>query len=85
MQPGLHYLEARDHINIYQVSTLRRVLMRNGLRRVEFIHLSPIEAVADGGRAARLLKRAWFLAAVILFRLTLGRVNVDNLFAVARR
>ena len=86
MKPELHYLEARDHINIYKVSTLRRVLLRNGFRRVQFIHLHPIEAVADaGGRISRLLKRAWFVAAVAIFRASLGRVNVDNLFVVARR
>jgi 2-polyprenyl-3-methyl-5-hydroxy-6-metoxy-1,4-benzoquinol methylase len=86
MQPNLHYLEARDHVNIYTVSTLRRVLVRNGFRRVRFIHLSPIEAIADaGGAKARLLKRVWFAAAVALFYLTLGRVNVDNLFVEARR
>ena len=85
MQPGMHYLEARDHINLYKVSTLRRVLQRNGFGRVRFIHLSPIEAVADGGVVARMLKRAWFHAAVALFRLSLGRLNVDNLFVAARR
>ena len=85
MKPGLHYLEARDHINIYKVSTLRRVLVRNGFRRVRFIHLRPIEAVADGGRVSRLLKRAWFVSAVALFHASFGRINVDNLFVMARR
>jgi hypothetical protein len=85
MQPGLHYLEAKDHINLYKVSTLRRVLERNGFHRVRFIHLRPIEAVADGGRVARMLKRAWFVVAVTLFHASLGRINLDNLFVVARR
>lgn len=86
MQPGLHYLEARDHINLYKVSTLRRVLERNGFHDVRFIHLRPIEAVADAGeRMSRFLKRAWFAAAVALFHASFGRINIDNLFAVARR
>ena len=86
MSPGLHYLEARDHINIYRMSTLRRVLTRCGFRRVRFVHLSPIEGVAGDRRVAqRLLKRAWFLAAVAIFHGTLGRLNLDNLFVVARR
>jgi hypothetical protein len=60
--------------------------MRNGFRLVRYIHLRPIEAVADaGGVTARILKRAWFVAAVALFHLTLGRVNLDNLFVVAQR
>ena len=86
MKAGMHYLEAKDHINLYRVSTLRRVLMRNGFHRVRFIHLRPIEAVADaGGMTARLAKRAWFVVAVALFHASLGRINVDNLFVVARR
>jgi hypothetical protein len=34
---------------------------------------------------ARLAKRAWFIAAVVVFHATFGRVNLDNLFVVARR
>jgi hypothetical protein len=86
MKPGLHYLEARDHVNLYKVSTLRRVLVRNGFGRVRFIHLSPIDAVADaGGPVTRLLKRVWFVGAVALFHLSAGRINLDNLFVVAQR
>jgi SAM-dependent methyltransferase len=84
MQPGLHYLEARDHVNLYTGRTLQRVLTRNGFSRVQYIHLRPIDAVADGGLLARLAKRAWFAAAVVLFHASWGRVNVDNLFAAAR-
>jgi SAM-dependent methyltransferase len=86
MKPGLHYLEARDHVNLYRVPTLRRVLTRNGFHRVQFIHLNPVDAVADaGGLPARLLKRAWFVAATALFHASLGRINLDNLFVLARR
>jgi 2-polyprenyl-3-methyl-5-hydroxy-6-metoxy-1,4-benzoquinol methylase len=86
MKPELHYLEARDHVNLYKMSTMRRVLTRTGFGRVEFIHLSPIEGVAGSRRVlARLAKRAWYVVAVAVFRATLGRVNFDNLFVVARR
>jgi 2-polyprenyl-3-methyl-5-hydroxy-6-metoxy-1,4-benzoquinol methylase len=86
MRPGFHYLEAKDHVNLYKVSTLRRVLERNGFRDVRYIHLRPIEAVADaGGPLSRLVKRAWFVTAVALFHASAGRVNIDNLFVVARR
>jgi 2-polyprenyl-3-methyl-5-hydroxy-6-metoxy-1,4-benzoquinol methylase len=86
MKPDGHYLEARDHVNLYKTSTLRRVLLRNGFHGITYIHLSPIDAVA-GIRApiARLAKRAWFLTAVLLFHATFGRINLDNLFVVARR
>lgn len=86
MVPGRHYLEARDHVNLYRMSTLRRVLRRAGFGQVTFIHLPPIDAVADaGGAVARMLKRAWYLASVALFHASRGRINVDNLFVVARR
>jgi SAM-dependent methyltransferase len=86
MKPGLHYLEARDHVNLYRVPTLRRVLTRNGFRRVRYIHLSPVEGVAGAhGLPARLLKRAWYVTAVALFHASLGRINLDNLFVVAQR
>jgi 2-polyprenyl-3-methyl-5-hydroxy-6-metoxy-1,4-benzoquinol methylase len=86
MKTELHYLEARDHVNTYTMSTLRRVLAGNGFRRVRFIHLSPIDGVAGDRRlSARLLKRAWYVAAVAIFHATLGRINLDNLFVVAQR
>ena len=86
MTPDAHYLEARDHVNLYTATSLARVLARSGFRDVRYIHLSPIDAVA-GIRApiARVAKRIWFIAAVALFHATLGRVNLDNLFVVARR
>lgn len=85
MKPDGHYLEARDHVNIYKVSTLRRVLTRNGFGRVRYIHLSPIEGVAGShALSSRVAKRAWFMVAVVLFHASLGRINLDNLFVVAQ-
>jgi hypothetical protein len=60
--------------------------VRNGFRRVRFVHLPPIDGMgAAPSRMSRLAKRAWFGAAAALFWVTRGGVNVDNLFADARR
>ncbi|MDX1503104.1 MAG: class I SAM-dependent methyltransferase [Thermoanaerobaculia bacterium] len=86
MRPGVHYLEARDHVNLYTPASLRRVLERNGFADVRYLHLPPIQSVS-GSRSPVLtgLKNLWAAAAAGLDRLTLGRVNLDNLFAVATR
>jgi 2-polyprenyl-3-methyl-5-hydroxy-6-metoxy-1,4-benzoquinol methylase len=86
VRAGGHYLEARDHVNLYKMSTLRRVLARNGFRHVRYFHLPPIDSIGlNSGVAARLGKRAWFGAAAAVFRASGGRINLDNLFVDARR
>ncbi len=85
MKADVPYLEARDHVNIYSTTTIKAVLERNGFADIQFTHLRPVQGVA--GRRSRLLtavKNAWFHAAVAMDRLTFGRVNLDNLFVVAR-
>ena len=86
MRPGEHYLEARDHMNIYSSATIERVLRRTGFRQVQFIHLHPVQSVA-GNRSPLLrgLKNLWFGGARALHHLTLGKINLDNLFVVARK
>jgi len=84
MQPGLHYLEAKDHVHLYSMQSIRRLLARNGFSRVAFLHLPPIQAVA--GSRSRLLtgvKNQWFWCAKAVFSLSGGLVNLDNLFVVA--
>jgi len=85
MQPDTPYLEARDHVNIYSMRTLRAVLERNGFGDIRFTHLRPVQSVA-GSRSGllKVAKNAWFHAAVAVYGLTLGRVNLDNLFVTAR-
>jgi hypothetical protein len=86
MREGSHYLEARDHVHIYSMSTLAAVLGRNGLRDVRYVHLPPIQSVSgDRSRTLAMLKNAWCGTAAAVHRLTLGAVNLDNLFAIARR
>ena len=86
MNPYVHYLEAKDHVNLYSPKTLTLVLARNGFHEVEFIHLRPIQSVSGSrNQLLRSAKNAWFYLSVASAWMTFGRVNIDNLFAVARR
>jgi len=85
-KPGSHYLEAKDHMNIYSMKTIGRVLHRNGFKKVEFTHLRPIQSVA--GSKSPLLKwgkNAWYYFSKGLFTLSFGNLNLDNLFVIARK
>ncbi len=86
MREGVHYLEAKDHMNNYSPATLRRVLTAAGFDAIEFFHLRPIQSVAGSrSRTLRLLKNGWYHGARALHAATLGRLNLDNLFVAARR
>ena len=85
MDPSAHYLEARDHMNLYTMSTLTRVLRRCGYRDVRYIHLPPIQSVAGSRNGAlRAVKNAWASFATLLFHATFHTINLDNLFVIAR-
>jgi SAM-dependent methyltransferase len=86
MQPGLVYLQARDHLHHYSMTGIRRLLNRNGFSRVQFVHLHPIETVSGSGRGLRQgAKNASFRAVRALATLSGGRLNLDNLFVVGRK
>lgn len=79
------YLEARDHVNIYSMRTIKLLLERNGWSAIEFDHLRPVQGVAGGRRPLLTgLKNGWFYAAVAMDFLSQGRINLDNLFVKAR-
>ncbi len=86
MKANLHYLEAKDHLNLYSVRTISALLYNSGFHSVEFIHLRPIQSVAGSrSRLLKFVKNLWFYLSVILFKLSFGRINLDNLFVVARK
>jgi SAM-dependent methyltransferase len=86
MQPGLYYLEAKDHVHLYSMRSIRRLLERNGFSRVAFVHLPPIQGVAGSrSRFPIIVKNQWFWCAKAAFDLSFGLVNVDNLFVVAEK
>jgi 2-polyprenyl-3-methyl-5-hydroxy-6-metoxy-1,4-benzoquinol methylase len=81
-----HYLEARDHMNLYSAPGITRVLQRSGFRDVKFQHLSPIQSVSGSDKAVlRAFKNSYFAAARTLSWMTGGRINMDNLFVTATR
>ncbi|MFH0892315.1 MAG: class I SAM-dependent methyltransferase [Candidatus Falkowbacteria bacterium] len=84
--PGAHYLEAKDHVNIYSAGTLSAILTANGYKDIKFIHLHPIQSIS-GSRSGflRVIKNGWFYAAKLIGFFTGNRVNMDNLFVAARK
>lgn len=86
MKSDIHYLEAKDHINIYSMNTIRKVLYRNGFGKVKFIHLKPIQSVSGSeNRCLIFLKNLWYYVSVILFIVSFGCLNFDNLFVSAKK
>jgi SAM-dependent methyltransferase len=81
MRPNVAYLQARDHLHHYSMSSIRRLLERNGFSDVEFLHLHPIGGSGLVGSG----KSVWFEAVRALARVSGGRLNLDNLFVVARK
>jgi 2-polyprenyl-3-methyl-5-hydroxy-6-metoxy-1,4-benzoquinol methylase len=86
MRPDLIYLQARDHPHQYSMSSIRRLLERNGFSRVEFVHLHPIRSVSANKRGfLRGVKNVWFEAVRTLATVSGGHLNFDNLFVVAHK
>jgi 2-polyprenyl-3-methyl-5-hydroxy-6-metoxy-1,4-benzoquinol methylase len=84
--PGVHLLEARDHINLYSAGTMRKLLAKNNFTAPKFIHLHPIQSAA-GSRSGMLkfIKNLWFRTAVVLDFATFHKINIDNLFVIAKK
>jgi SAM-dependent methyltransferase len=80
------YLEAKDHPNNYSMKTMRRILSRNGFSEVKFVHLKPVQSVS-GSKSKLLmsLKNWWFYSSVVVFYVSFGRINLDNLFVIAKK
>ncbi len=86
MNSEVHYLEAKDHMHIYSMKNLKKLLLRNSFAEVDFIHLPPIQAISGKSNLALILvKNLWYFLSVALFKVSLGRVNLDNLFAVVKK
>jgi 2-polyprenyl-3-methyl-5-hydroxy-6-metoxy-1,4-benzoquinol methylase len=85
-QPGVAYLQARDHAHHYSMSSIRKLLERNGFSRVQFVHLRPTQAVPDGNnRARRRAKNVCFEIVRALAMVSREHVNLDNLFVIAHK
>jgi 2-polyprenyl-3-methyl-5-hydroxy-6-metoxy-1,4-benzoquinol methylase len=85
MDPKIHYLEAKDHVNIYSGKTITVVLNRNGFRNIEFIHLKPVRSVSGSkNQLLSVLKDIWASASGFIYKFTGKKVNIGNLFIVAK-
>ncbi|KKR81105.1 MAG: Methionine biosynthesis protein MetW-like protein [Candidatus Daviesbacteria bacterium GW2011_GWA1_41_61] len=83
---GVYYLESKDHVNIYSPQTIKKVLQRNGFNRIEFVHFHPIQSMAGSKNPFSKLAKNWFFYFTrMVDNLTLGQVNVDNLFVIAKK
>jgi 2-polyprenyl-3-methyl-5-hydroxy-6-metoxy-1,4-benzoquinol methylase len=86
MNPGLHYLEAKDHVNQYSAKTISSLLRRNGFGDINFIHLHPIQSVGGSrSRILRFIKNSFFNLSRFLYMISFGRINFDNLFVSAKK
>jgi 2-polyprenyl-3-methyl-5-hydroxy-6-metoxy-1,4-benzoquinol methylase len=86
MKPGVTYMQAHDHLHYYSMSSINRLLERNGFSRIEFIHMHPVQSVQ--GRRSRILretKNAWSMVARTLANFSRGHFNFNNLFIVAHK
>lgn len=86
MKTNKHYLEARDHMNLYSMKTMAILLHRNDFTKVKFIHLDPIQSIA-GSRSELLkfFKNSYVNLARFFSVISFGRFNFDNLFVVAQK
>ena len=85
-QASVRYLQARDHLHHYSMSSIRRLLERNGFSRVDFVHLHPIQSGSGSENGyLRGVKNGWFEAVRALAIVSRGHVNFDNLFVVAHK
>jgi len=85
-QASVRYLQPRDHLHHYSMSSIRRLLERNGFSRVDFVHLHPIQSGSGSENGyLRGVKNGWFEAVRALAIVSRGHVNFDNLFVVAHK
>jgi len=86
MKSGVHYLEAKDHMNIYSVRSINSILNRNGFKEIQYTHLKPIQSVAGSNHPLlKGLKNTWYYGALGLYWLSMRHINLDNLFVLAKK
>ncbi len=86
MNSKKHYLEAKDHINIYSPKTISMLLKQNNYNNIEFIHLPPIQSVSGSKKLIlKYLKNLYFYFSVFIYFVSLKKINVNNLFVIASK
>jgi len=84
MRPNVNYLQAHEHAHHYSMSSIRKLLERNGFTGVQFVHLQPVQD-PDGTVLVRGAKTIGFQLVRALAVLSKDHLNFDNLYVVAQK
>jgi 2-polyprenyl-3-methyl-5-hydroxy-6-metoxy-1,4-benzoquinol methylase len=79
MQPGVHYLEAKDHVNNYRMETLARLGNQCGFINSKFYILKPIMSIAGSkSKIGLFAKVIYYHISNWLFFISRGFWNISN-------
>jgi 2-polyprenyl-3-methyl-5-hydroxy-6-metoxy-1,4-benzoquinol methylase len=79
MKPGVHYLEAKDHVNNYKMATLAELGKQCGFETPKFYILKPIMSVAGSkSKLGLYAKIIYYYFSKFIFTLTFGKWNISN-------
>ena len=86
MKPTRHYLEAKDHINIYTVKSISMVLKHHNFKSIEFIHSHPIQSISGSKNKFNVfMKNLWFNFSRIFYWLSFKKFNLNNLHIAVKK
>ena len=87
MVEGIHYLEAKDHINDYSRGTLSKLSKDTGFEEPEFHILYPIVSVSGGsGKWGKLGKVIFYKITKWIYLVTFQKIFLNNtLFAIIKK
>ncbi|TGL44757.1 class I SAM-dependent methyltransferase [Leptospira perdikensis] len=79
MQEGVHYLEAKDHVNNYKMYTLANLGKQCGFTDPKYKVLMPILSVSGSkSKLAVYLKLAYYYFTKLIFAVSFGKINWNN-------
>ncbi|TGM55265.1 methyltransferase domain-containing protein [Leptospira biflexa] len=79
MKEGVHYLEAKDHVNNYKMSTLAELGNQCGFIKPEYKVLMPILSVSGSkSKFAVYVKLAYYFFTKLVFALSFKTINWNN-------
>ncbi|TGL85189.1 class I SAM-dependent methyltransferase [Leptospira congkakensis] len=79
MQEGVHYLEAKDHVNNYKMHTLAELGKQCGFTDPKYKVLMPILSVSGSkSKLAVYLKLAYYYFTKLIFTVSFGTINWNN-------
>ncbi|MEM7179768.1 MAG: class I SAM-dependent methyltransferase [Spirochaetota bacterium] len=87
MREGVHYLEAKDHINNYTRKTMADLALQCKFEKPDFFAMKPILSVSGSkSELGKLSKLAFYLFTKSLWNLSLQTVNLNlTLFATMKK